>query len=99
MGMIFRQNSNCCEVREMATPFPAVILENLENFKKRLSSFLSLDQMNRVRLEINRSNPHIKEGCSSHLKQGEGKEANRRLHNTLTSSSLCGTNTVGPNKG
>ena len=39
MGMIFRQNSNCCEVREMATPFPAVILENLENFKKKVEFF------------------------------------------------------------
>jgi len=55
--------------------------------------------MNRARLEINHSSPHIKEGCSSHLKPGEGKEANRRLHNTLTSSSLCGANTVGPEQG
>jgi len=39
MGMIFRQNGNCCKVREMATPFPAVILENLDNFKKKVEFF------------------------------------------------------------
>ena len=65
----------------MATPSPAVILENLDNFKKRWGSFLSLDQMNRARLEINHSSAHIK-SCSRYLKPGEGTEGNKRLHNT-----------------
>ena len=43
----------------MATPSPAVILENVDNFLKSWGSFLSLDQMNRARLEINRSSAHI----------------------------------------
>ena len=45
--------------REMATPSPAVILENPDNFLKSWGSFLSLDQMNRARLEINHSSAHI----------------------------------------
>ena len=43
----------------MATPSPAVILENVDNFLKSWGSFLSLDQMNRARLEINHSSAHI----------------------------------------
>jgi len=67
----------------MATPSPAVILENLD-----------LDQMNRARLEINHSSAHIK-SCSPYSKPGEGTEGNKRLHNTLSRSLLCGA-TVKP---
>ena len=96
LGMIFRQNGDCGEIREMATPSQAVILENLDNFSKRWSAFLSLDGMNRARLEIDHLRAHISKGCLSDLKPGEGTESNERLHNTLNKSLLCGATTVGP---
>ena len=96
LGMTFRQNSDCGEVREMATPSQAVILENLENFSKRWSAFLSLEGMSRALLEINHLRAHIRKGCLSDLKPGEGAESNERLHNTLNKSLLCEATTVGP---
>lgn len=74
----------------------AVILENLDNFSKRWSTFLSLDGMNRALLEIDHLRAHIRKGCLSDLKPGEGTESNERLHNTLNKSLLCGATTVGP---
>ena len=96
LGMIFRQNGDCGEFREMATPSQAVILENLENFSKRWSAFLSLEEMNRARLEIDHLRAHIRKDCLSDLEPGEGTESNERLHNTLNKSLLCGATTVGP---
>ena len=96
LGMIFRQNGDFGEFREMATPPQAVILENLENFSKRWSAFLSLEGMNRALLEIDHLRVHIRKGCLSDLKPGEGTESDERLHNTLNKSLLCGATTVGP---
>ena len=96
LGMIFRQKSDCGEVREMATPSHPVILQNVDNFIKRWSTFLSLDGMNRALLEIDHLRAHIRKGCLSDIKPGEGTESNERLHNTLNKSLLCGATTVGP---
>jgi len=52
--------------------------------------------MNRARSEIDRLTAHIRKGCLSGLKPGEGTESNERLHNTLNKSLLCGATTVGP---
>ena len=73
----------------MATPSQAVILENLDNFSKRWSTFLNLEGMNRALLEIDHLRAHIRKGCLSDLKPGEGTESNKRLHNTLNKSLLC----------
>ena len=96
LGMIFRQKSDCGEVREMATPSHADILQNVDDFIKRWSTFLSLEGMNRALLEINHLKAHITKGCLSDIKPGEGTESNERLHNTLNKSLLCGATTVGP---
>lgn len=95
-GMIFRQNGDCGEVCKMSTPSPPVLLENLDNFRKRWNTFLSLEEMNRARSEIDRLTAHIRKGCLSGSKPGEGTESNERLHNTLNKSLLCGATTVGP---
>ena len=96
LGLVFRQNSDCGEVREMATPSQAVILENLDNFSRRWGTFLSLEGMNRALLEIDPLRGHIRKDCLSHLKPGEGTESNERLPNSLNKSLLCGATTLGP---
>ena len=96
LGMIFRQKSDCGKVHEMATRSHTVILQNVHNFIKRWSTFLSLDRMNRALLEVDHLRGHIRKGCLSDIKPGEGTESNERLHNTLNKSLLCGATTVGP---
>ena len=80
----------------MATRSHTVILQNVHNFIKRWSTFLSLDRMNRALLEVDHLRGHIRKGCLSDIKPGEGTESNERLHNTLNKSLLCGATTVGP---
>lgn len=80
----------------MSTPSLPVLLENLETFRKWWNTFLRLEEMNRARTEINRLTVHIRKGCLSELKPGEGTESNERLHNTLNKSLLCGATTIGP---
>ena len=60
----------------MATRSDAVILQNVHNFIKRWSTFLSLDRMNRALLEIDHLRAHIRKGCLSDIKPGEGTESN-----------------------
>lgn len=95
-GIIFQQNGDCGEVQKMSTPSPPVLVENLYNLRKRWNTFLSLEEMNRARSEIDRLNAHIRKGCLSRLKPGEGTESNERLHKNLNKSLLCGATMVGP---
>ena len=60
----------------MATRSDAVILQNVHNFIKRWSTFLSLDRMNRALLKIDHLRAHIRKGCLSDIKPGEGTESN-----------------------
>ena len=80
----------------MSTPSPPVLLENLYNLGKRWNTFLSLEEMNRARSEIDCLNAHIRKGCLSGLKPGEGTESNERLHKNLNKSLLFGATMVGP---
>ena len=68
----------------MATPSPAVILENVDNFLKSWGSFLILDQMNRARLEINHSSAHW-----LFFLRGGGGYTHSGYHKTLSATIAC----------
>ena len=63
-----RENGDCGDDRKMSTPFPVVILENLDNFRKLWSTLLSFEDMNRARLEIDHLSAHIKKGLFIRIK-------------------------------
>ena len=96
LGLIFRANGDCDEVRQLPTPDWKVVIENLHSFRERWKSFLNMEEMKKARLELDHLSVHIKKGCLSGLKPGEGTESNERLHNTLNKSLLCGATTTAP---
>ena len=96
LGLTFRANGDCDEVRQLPTPDWKVVIENLHSFRERWKSFLNMEEMKKARLELDHLSVHIKKGCLSGLKPGEGTESNERLHNTLNKSLLCGATTTGP---
>ena len=65
LGLIFRANGDCDEVRQLPTPDWKVVIENLHSFRERWKSFLNMEEMKKARLELHHLSEHIKKSCLS----------------------------------
>lgn len=95
-GLIFRVDGDCGESRNFPTPEPDILERNLDNFIKRWKCTLNDGNGNKTFSELENLRNHIRKGCLSGIKPGQGTECNERLHQTLNKSLLCGSTTIGP---
>ncbi|XP_031559544.1 uncharacterized protein LOC116295769 [Actinia tenebrosa] len=95
-GLVFRANGDLGNVRNLPTPDPEQIEENLDHFEWAWSEILLSKEYTETRNEIDKLKVHIRKGCLSGINPGEGTEGNEVLHHFINRCLLCGSTTIGP---
>lgn len=96
---IFRQKDDLGAVRNMETPAPAEIVENITKFKKvnkQCIDNLPAGKSNKVYNELEKLSGHALKSCLSGIAPGQGTEANEALHRLLNRSLLRGATVISP---
>lgn len=95
-SLVFRDRTDQGEKRSKATPSPAVLESNLDEFLQRWkdAKYDEKTVLNEAALhEISNIRKHMKKGCLSGIKPGRGTNRNESLHkdlNNIMSSSRYG---------
>ena len=92
LSLIFRQDGDLGDERQMLTACPMEIEANLERLLFVWTKNLNKDTLR----EIEQLRKHIRKGCLSDIPAGCGTEKDERLHRHLNRSLLCGFSKIGP---
>lgn len=86
LSMVFRDPQDQGQIRQMPTPSPLVMLENMKAFLQQWKD-QATDGKNVLSaatiLEMSRLCKHIEKGCLSGIKPGRGTNRNEALHKSL----------------
>ena len=95
-GLVFRNNADLGQTRNMPTPPPNIIEENINNFERRWKDVLTSPGYEKTQHEIDKIKVHVRKGCLSGINPGEGTAVNENLHHFINRCLLCNSKTIGP---